>query len=72
MHVAVCIIEGGFYIRCHSADEEGVPVPSKLLMAQGQNNWQLAPCVLKGTLRPLPMEPRVPHATSFLARAPSS
>ena len=33
---------GGFYIHCHSADGEGVPVPSKPLMAQGQNNRRLA------------------------------
>ena len=33
---------GGFYIHCHSADGEGVPVPSKPLMAQGQNNKRLA------------------------------
>ena len=34
--------EGGFSIHCHSADEEGVPAPSKPLMAQGQNNRRLA------------------------------
>ena len=28
-------LRGGFSIHCHSADEEGVPVPSKPLMAQG-------------------------------------
>jgi hypothetical protein len=31
-----------FSFHCHSADEEGVPVPSKPLMAQGQNNRRLA------------------------------
>ena len=35
-------LRGGFSIHCHSADEEGVPVPSKPLMAQGQNNRRLA------------------------------
>jgi hypothetical protein len=30
-------LRGGFSIHCHSADEEGVPVPSKPFMAQGQN-----------------------------------
>ena len=34
-------LRGGFSIHCHSADEEGVPVPSKPLMAQGQNNRRL-------------------------------
>jgi len=33
---------GGFSIHCHSADVEGVPVPSKPLVAQGQNNRRLA------------------------------
>ena len=43
MHVVVCILRGGgFSIHCHSADEEGVPVPSKPLMAHGQNNRRLA------------------------------
>jgi len=35
-------LRGGFSIHCHSADEEGVPVPSKPLTAQGQNNRRLA------------------------------
>ena len=34
----------GFSIHCYSTDEEGVPVPSKPLMAQGQNNRRLACC----------------------------
>jgi len=42
LHVVVCIFEGGFSIHCHSADEEGVPVPLKPHMAQGQNNRHLA------------------------------
>ena len=29
-------LRGGFSIHCHSANEEGVPVPSKPLMAQGR------------------------------------
>ena len=33
---------------------------------------QWAHCTLKGTPRPLPSKHRVPHVTSFLARAPSS
>ena len=35
-------LRGGFSIHCHSADEEGVPVSSKPLVAQGQNNRRLA------------------------------
>jgi len=35
-------LRGGFSIHCHSANEEGVPFPSKPLMAQGQNNRRLA------------------------------
>jgi len=35
-------LRGGFSIHCHSADEEGVHVPSKPLMAQEQNNGRLA------------------------------
>ena len=35
-------LRGGFSIHCHSANEEGVPVPSKPFMAQGQNNRRLA------------------------------
>ena len=31
-------LRGGFSIHCHSANEEGVPVPSKPFMAKGQNN----------------------------------
>jgi hypothetical protein len=34
-------LRGGFSIHCHSTNEEGVPVPSKPLMAQGQNNRRL-------------------------------
>jgi len=35
-------VGGGFSIHCHSADEEGAPVPSKPLLAQGQSNRRLA------------------------------
>jgi hypothetical protein len=35
-------LRGGFSIHCRSANEEGVPVPSKPPMAQGQNNRRLA------------------------------
>jgi len=42
LHVLFLFLGGGFSIHCHSADGEGVPVPSKLLMAQGQNNRRLA------------------------------
>ena len=35
-------LRGGFSIHGHSANEEGVPVPSKPLMAQGQSNRRLA------------------------------
>ena len=35
-------LRGGFSIHCHSANEGGVPVPSKPFMAQGQNNRRLA------------------------------
>ena len=38
----------------------------------GSGAEQQAPCALKGTPRPLPSGPRVPHVTSFFARAPSS
>ena len=42
MLLFVFLREGLFYIYCRSADEEGVPVPSKPPMAQGQNNRRLA------------------------------
>ena len=69
LHVVVCIFEGGLFYSLLPLREEGVPVPSKPFMAQGQNNRRPA---LNGTLWPLPSELRVPHVTSFFARAPSS
>jgi len=38
----VLFLRGSFSIHCHSADGEGVPAPSKPLMARGQNNRRLA------------------------------
>jgi len=44
--------------------------PFKASLAQGQNNRRLR--ALKGIPRPLSMEPRVQHVTSFLAQVSSS
>jgi len=34
-------LKGDFTIHFHSADEEGVPVPSKPILVQGQNDRHL-------------------------------
>ena len=62
-------LRGCFSIHCHSANEEGVPVPSKPLMAQGQNNRRLARCKAHFDLCRVDLVFRMSRA-SLLARLP--
>ena len=62
-------LRGGFSIHCHSANKEGVPVPSRPLVAQGQNNRRLARCKAHFDLCRVDLEFRMLRA-SLLARLP--